>query len=632
MKNSSVNLKIVLLSLVAVLITASIGFTAYYFVKYSAFAGNKEVIDFKDLTKEEIDQYLIDNSIKPEYVVFEEEYSEEVEEGKVISQSILPGEGKFKDVVTITISKGYDPELEVELPDITDMMNTDIMEWFEENHFSDVTYEFVVLELGIGDETETPYGKVLSISKIGSAKRNEKLTVTLADMAEEIDEKDEKPNSTSDKEDKKDELVTLIDFKGFSIEEFGKWAHDHGLKYWVYEVYSDDVKKGEVISQSPAIGAQVKKGTTITMKMSLGQSIKMPNFVGKTLEEAESWAKENKLKVTSDSAYSRTVAKGKIISQSVAANKEVAENDSFKVTVSLGTDLLETIGTSYVGKSESDLLNHLKTLGSVTTSKSTSQYYNDNVSAGNVASHDSEVIVGKTFSYAISKGPYSLKASDFEGKTVNEGNNIIANANNLKAGVSAKFNAGSSTFNSSEANILSGCSVSGKTVTCTYKTLANKNTTREVSDLNSVFNKNTPAGSYTFAETSDTKAITVTVKVVTDSAYGGVEGDIKSITSSTGSTMSSNTIITITKYRGPEPTIEFDPSNCKLKEDSNNDPEKTKSALYNYLTGLGFTNVTVELTSDYAYKGRIDFQSSTPNTAGNYTAGTAFRYYVGNPD
>ena len=66
--------------------------------------------------------------------------------------------------------------------------------------------------------------------------------------------------------------------------------------------------------------------------------------------------------------------------------------------------------------------------------------------------------------YVVSLGKYTLNASDFNGKTVAQANEIIEAANNKGAGVKLVVNKDAS---SQVSNTLNSCEVSGKTVTCT---------------------------------------------------------------------------------------------------------------------------------------------------------------------
>jgi serine/threonine-protein kinase len=84
----------------------------------------------------------------------------------------------------------------------------------------------------------------------------------------------------------------------------------------VSETFSDTVKKGVVISSTPAEGQRLKPATAVSLVVSKGvEPIRIPDVVGKPAEAATAALTDRAFKVTSSEAYSETVARGTVISQ-----------------------------------------------------------------------------------------------------------------------------------------------------------------------------------------------------------------------------------------------------------------------------------------------------------------------------
>ena len=79
----------------------------------------------------------------------------------------------------------------------------------------------------------------------------------------------------------------------------------------------------------------------------------MENLVNKNKNEVEVYSKNNKLDLSIDYAYSDTVEKDKVISQSISENTKINENDKLNIVISLGkidkeklkTDKINELGT-----------------------------------------------------------------------------------------------------------------------------------------------------------------------------------------------------------------------------------------------------------------------------------------------
>jgi serine/threonine-protein kinase len=103
------------------------------------------------------------------------------------------------------------------------------------------------------------------------------------------------------------------------------------------EQYSDSVKKGYVISQTPDSGEKEEYGGTVYVTVSKGvMKSTVPNVKGLTKEKAKTKLANAKLKCKVVKEYSSKVAKGKVIKQNKKANSKVKHNTTVTITVSKG--------------------------------------------------------------------------------------------------------------------------------------------------------------------------------------------------------------------------------------------------------------------------------------------------------
>lgn len=101
--------------------------------------------------------------------------------------------------------------------------------------------------------------------------------------------------------------------------------------------YSDTVKKGLVISQSPLKDTSVKMGTAVKIAVSKGKLVAVTDLKAMNIEKAEKLLKDKNLyiKVTK-TKYSKKYKKNCIISQSPPKNSSLPENSTVEVVLSKG--------------------------------------------------------------------------------------------------------------------------------------------------------------------------------------------------------------------------------------------------------------------------------------------------------
>lgn len=274
----------------------------------------KYIDDFTTKYMTEAKKWASDNNIRLKEVY---EYSDTFEEYTVIYQSVKPGT-LVKDIeeLSITISEGPDYSKEVVFPSMVGKNIDYVLEFIENNYFTNVTINFV--------ENEETRDIVISQDKSGALSRNEAITITVSiGLLEEIED------------------VQLIDLKGMSLFKASTWLKRFAIKYDIEYVYDDNVQKGNVIETDTEVGTMVGKNSTVKLKVSRGSKIEVPKLVGKPEKEVTEWIINNKLKVNYKDAYSSEYEKG-IVSYSSLNEGDIVESGTLiEITISKGALRLE---------------------------------------------------------------------------------------------------------------------------------------------------------------------------------------------------------------------------------------------------------------------------------------------------
>ncbi len=222
----------------AVILTAGAGTGAYAY--YTTQETVVSLPDFVGKDKRIVDIYATNAGIKDQ-VEYTYEFSEEYNENIVIEQSTRRVIDNAK--LEITVSKGYDPDALFELPDFTDQTKEEIEEWFEQYHFSNVTYTYETVE----DATITDDTFVSSNPEAGTeVLRTDEIIITLA---------------TTD--------ITVPDLLSMSKSDIDSWASTYGItiSYTTQEsnLYEDD----QILAVSTNEGDIVHRGDTISVTIAV---------------------------------------------------------------------------------------------------------------------------------------------------------------------------------------------------------------------------------------------------------------------------------------------------------------------------------------------------------------------------
>lgn len=267
--------------------------------------------DFTSMTQDQLLSWSQDNDIKIETI---EEYNDDVEPGKVISQDTIVGERLFAgSSIKVIISKGPNPDILVNLIDFKGKDIGEVQQFIELNKLLAATIEF---------EKSTDISSAYFIrtdNQSSSIKRGQSIKFYI---------------STGSKE----ELTTINvpDFVEYTRQQLSSWGQSNNIKMNIIDEFNNDVASGKVISQSQAPSSNVYDGSSITIKMSLGAGVVLENLVGKTKSTIDKFINENGLKVNYTYTYNGTQNKDVGISMSPNASTKVGNDTTVNVALSLG--------------------------------------------------------------------------------------------------------------------------------------------------------------------------------------------------------------------------------------------------------------------------------------------------------
>lgn len=139
------------------------------------------------------------------------------------------------------------------------------------------------------------------------------------------------------------ERYAVPQVKGMSVDEATAALTDASLAVGGQrQTYDDTVPKGSVVTTDPAPGQKLKRGQEVTLVVSKGPApVPLPSYVGKPSSQVVAAIKKLGLtpQVTED--YSKTVAKGDVVSTTPKAGAKVFPGDTVQVVVSKGPPLVQ---------------------------------------------------------------------------------------------------------------------------------------------------------------------------------------------------------------------------------------------------------------------------------------------------
>lgn len=204
--------------------------------------------------------------------------------------------------------------------------------------------------------------------------------------------------------------VKVPNVVGMTEDEAKKTLNKKGLGFKV--VAREESKKyeeGTVSKQKTEAGKRVAKNTTIQVVVSsglVGDEITVPNVSNMSESEAQKALEDAGFeKITSDFAYSDSVAEGDVIGTTPAANARATKDTEIVMKVSKGSE--KKMVPNVVGQQDGDAQNAITAAG-LTVGTVTYEYYDD-VPKGQVVSQTvaggKKVAPGTSVGLTISSGP-----------------------------------------------------------------------------------------------------------------------------------------------------------------------------------------------------------------------------------
>ena len=531
---------VTLLSIVAILAVLTIGAVAFLLM----LPDNKVIVqDFTTKSVEEVEQWAEENKLEDTQVIIKYEYSDDVDEDKLVSQSIKAEEELDKNTQLILVfSKGADPEGTVLLPDFKGMDQHEIEEFVKKNKLSDVTYEYAA------DETVEKDRFIKINVTENTVKRNTMLIITI-----------------SLGRDGSAEQIIVPDFKDYNKAKITNWGKANKIKITFKEVSSDQFAKGKVMEQSIKAGETIKTGDKITITLSKGKAIEMKKLAGMSKTEALDWIKKAGLKSEVSEEYHGSVAEGKVIS-STPEKGDVAEGTTVKIKVSLGYPDVP----NFVGKAKEEVPDFFKKVNAKNANltyelvavessepigKIVEQTSNSKDGKGNAVSYG-KIKPGSKITLKYSKGK-SITLSSFAGKTEDEFKKEIGklklNPGSRKEVYHDTYGNGLITENQ-QGNFAEGMSVWYKVSIGKYAPDAESFNNKTVEEVNSILAAaNNKEANWKFVKGNEVSSDTVAKGQTT-----GCRVDKKTLTCD----ISKGPLVTVPEYTGKESPCQIE--GCKI--------------------------------------------------------------------
>lgn len=203
--------------------------------------------------------------------------------------------------------------------------------------------------------------------------------------------------------------LTVPDLAGKPEAEAIQTLRALELENTVNKDFSDDVATGLVIRTEPGAGKKVHKSGTVSILISKGiKMVEVPNLVASEKDAAQKALQDSDLQVGEvKDAYSETIAKGQVISQSLEAGTSIRHGTTVNLVISKGREPLkvpEVVGLSSEQAHE--------TLTEAGFAVQVTEEFSDSAAKGTVISQDPKADETRyrndPIALVVSKGPETV--------------------------------------------------------------------------------------------------------------------------------------------------------------------------------------------------------------------------------
>lgn len=241
------------------------------------------------------------------------EYNDSIKENYVFSQNIKANTFlKEINKVTVTVSSGPNYDKIVIIPSFIGYSIDDALKSLEELLLNHITIRYI-------EDDSTEKDLILTQNIKGQIRRNEELILEV---------------SLGKKEDLSP--IAMIDLSNKPLFDANLWLSRNGITYTIQYEFSDQIKRGNVISASIKEGMVDPKVDQVKLIVSKGKKIIVPNLKEMTVEEVTNWVLANNLKITYEDRYDESVALGKILEVNQIEGAEIEEETKISIVTSKG--------------------------------------------------------------------------------------------------------------------------------------------------------------------------------------------------------------------------------------------------------------------------------------------------------
>lgn len=313
----------------------------------------------KNLIGKNISEAILYTNNKKLEIEYTYEYSDNVLEGFIISQDILPDK-LLKDIdkLTFVVSSGPNYDKELIMTNFEGSNISDVLAFINKNYLNNVNIVYEV-------NNELDKDTIISQNTKGNIKRNTPITFKVS-----LGSKD----SLSP--------IEIENLVGENLFNATLYLKRNGILYELSYDFSEDIKKDHIISQDPSSGNVTPLSTKVKLVVSKGSKIEVPNLKDMEIANIVSWATENNIKIKFNEEYHKEISLGKIIKTSHNEKDIVSDGDTITITTSKGP--LRLINTYNLAE--------FKTWASTYGVKYSLKYdYSDAVAKGKIIKYSQEV-------------------------------------------------------------------------------------------------------------------------------------------------------------------------------------------------------------------------------------------------
>ncbi|MGL5978220.1 MAG: PASTA domain-containing protein [Erysipelotrichaceae bacterium] len=241
-------------------------------------------------------------------------YSDTVEEYYVVGQNVSPNT-LVKNVETMDVSVSVGPNFDV-VVSLTNMVGwsyDEVMEYVSDLHLNNMSFDFKVDE-------EIAKDILMSQSKSGDVKRRDEIALEFSLG----------PKGSL-------QPVAMEDFFKQTVLQASNWLKRYGIDFKVVYEFSSDIDRGLIMAQDIAKGQETDPyNDTLTLTVSKGVEVVIPEFSTMSKDDILRWAIDSKVKVTFSEAYDDSIAEGNVIKANKETGDKVEQDSTIKVTLSKG--------------------------------------------------------------------------------------------------------------------------------------------------------------------------------------------------------------------------------------------------------------------------------------------------------